>query len=259
MIKSYKTPVYRSKSVQGKPVEKKVLQLYLYMLLISTCACSSLRESSKYQFSEGIYKITATGTTPGRVYVDITEDTLTMYPMVTTTAGIVLDTLNKTVFAIPVERETQAEKAYTFSKPSFDIDVLTIPLKYRPGTAGIPHQLNTSFQGAVYLGVRNDLFRIRYKNTPLRNYRRSFNHFGYSIGFFTGLGSSLINESFTSNQLAYEYDGVVFLNGVAGIIGLNNFTPGLAVGTDHLLDKNRQDWIYQHKPWVGLVFGLNLN
>ena len=28
---------------------------------------------------------------------------------------------------------------------------------------------------------------------------------------------------------------------------------------DHLFDKNKKDWIYQHKPWVGLAFGLNLN
>ncbi|GAB3813836.1 hypothetical protein GCM10028895_06320 [Pontibacter rugosus] len=59
--------------------------------------------------------------------------------------------------------------------------------------------------------------------------------------------------------MPYEYEGVVLLKGVAGIIGINNFSLGLTIGIDHLFDKNRDDWIYQHKPWVGLAFGLNLN
>lgn len=161
--------------------------------------------------------------------------------------------------SIPLEQEQGADQQYTFYKPSFDIDVLTIPFKYRPGTAGIPQQLNTSFQGALYIGGRRDVFRIKYKQTPLGNYRKRFNHLGYSVGVFSGLGSALINESVTAGIVTYEYDGLLLLNGVAGIVGVNNFTLGLAVGTDFLMDRNRREWIYQHKPWVGLVFGLNLN
>ncbi|WP_165940196.1 MULTISPECIES: hypothetical protein [Dyadobacter] len=56
-----------------------------------------------------------------------------------------------------------------------------------------------------------------------------------------------------------EYDGLVWGKGIAGIIGINNFTIGLAIGFDNLLDKNKQVWIYQGKPWLGLAFGLNLN
>jgi hypothetical protein len=47
--------------------------------------------------------------------------------------------------------------------------------------------------------------------------------------------------------------------GIAGIIGINNFTLGLAVGFDNLLDKNKKVWVYQGKPWLGLAFGLNSN
>jgi hypothetical protein len=51
----------------------------------------------------------------------------------------------------------------------------------------------------------------------------------------------------------------VLTKGIAGIIGLNNLTAGLAVGWDNLLDRNKKHWIYQGKPWIGFVFGLNLN
>ena len=37
-------------------------------------------------------------------------------------------------------------------------------------------------------------------------------------------------------------------------------TPlGFAVGADRLLDRNADRWIHEGKPWLGLVFGLNLN
>ncbi|MDX5480835.1 MAG: hypothetical protein LPK07_04055, partial [Hymenobacteraceae bacterium] len=66
-------------------------------------------------------------------------------------------------------------------------------------------------------------------------------------------------EFVTQGAIGYEYEGMVWLNGIAGIVGVNNITLGLAVGLDHLFDRNRHDWIYQHKPWIGLAFGLNLN
>jgi hypothetical protein len=68
-----------------------------------------------------------------------------------------------------------------------------------------------------------------------------------------------MNPWVTENQITQEYDGVVWSKGIAGIIGIDNFTIGLALGWDHLLDKNKNYWIYQGKPWLGLAFGLNLN
>jgi hypothetical protein len=63
----------------------------------------------------------------------------------------------------------------------------------------------------------------------------------------------------TQDQIAYEYDGVIWTKGIAAVMAVNNFTVGLAVGADWLLDRNRRFWIYQNRPWVGLAFGLNLN
>ncbi|WP_147294213.1 hypothetical protein [Pontibacter diazotrophicus] len=195
------------------------------------------------------------------MYVDFQEeeDSLIIYPLRPSAQGPVPDTLRGVKIDITSEREEPLAVHYTFSQPSFDVDVLTIPLKYRSGTAGFPKQLNTSVQAAIYLGLRNDYYRMGYTETPLGNYKRHFNHFGFSMGLFTGLGSAFMNESVTQGLVEYEYDGVVLVNGVAGIVGINNFTLGLAIGIDHLLDQNRELWIYQRKPWVGLAFGLNLN
>jgi hypothetical protein len=85
------------------------------------------------------------------------------------------------------------------------------------------------------------------------------NHFGYSPGFFGGLGATSMNPFVTNNQIAEEYDGVVLSAGVAGLVGIGNLIFGAAIGLDHLMDKNHRSWIYQGKPWVGLTIGLNVN
>lgn len=150
-------------------------------------------------------------------------------------------------------------KAAYFGRASFDIDFLTIPFKYRPARSGVPNQLNTNLNGTVYLGHRNDIYRLSFKKRPIHNFQREIRHYGISYGVFTGFGGTAVNSSVTNNQILSQYDGLVWAKGIAGIIGINNFTIGLAMGFDNLLDKNKQVWIYQGKPWLGLAFGLNLN
>lgn len=259
MNKLYPNFFSGNNTTKNRRNKKNAVFILLFSLLAT--GCSTLQESSKYQFSEGFYRVRLNDASTKRMYVDYQEeeDSLTIYPLRPSAQGLVPDTLRGVKIDIASEREEPLDIHYTFSQPSFDVDVLTIPLKYRPGTAGFPKQLNTSVQAAIYLGLRNDYYRMGYTKTPLGNYKRHFNHFGFSMGLFTGLGSSFINESVTKGLVEYEYDGVVLVNGVAGIIGINNFTLGLAVGVDHLMDQNREMWIYQRKPWVGLAFGLNLN
>ena len=43
------------------------------------------------------------------------------------------------------------------------------------------------------------------------------------------------------------------------IISYSSINTGIAVGTDGLLDKYSKNWIYQNKPWIGILAGINLN
>lgn len=88
---------------------------------------------------------------------------------------------------------------------------------------------------------------------------RSIQHFGTSIGGFAGISSEPVNPWVTGDAVTIEYDGVVFSTGIAWIAGMNNLSAGIAVGFDYLLDSNFEHWIYQGKPWFGVVFGINLN
>ncbi|QNH62019.1 hypothetical protein [Hymenobacter sediminicola] len=142
----------------------------------------------------------------------------------------------------------------------FDVDVFTLPFKIRPARAPLPVQLNTSFNAALYLGRRLDFYHV---STPARH--RSGNapvlrDTGIGYGVFVGLGAAVINPDVTRQQTAVaEYEGLVTHVGGALIYDARVFNVGLAAGADHLFGPDRRHWIYQHRPWLGVLFGLDLN
>ncbi len=144
---------------------------------------------------------------------------------------------------------------YTYK---LDIDILTIPFKIRPSVTGFPTQLNPNFSAALYLGKRIDRYSIERKNQydkPVLEVKAA----GFGFGLFMGPGTVTMNSFVTTSAINFEYDGFVMSGGVAGIFDAKRFNLGLAVGLDYLIDRNRKNWIYQNKPWIGILFGLNLN
>lgn len=227
------------------------------VLLMLLNSCSISQKTAKQELSDGFYK-KKSFTKKSDVYVDVVDETIHIYPTTTQNNTVVIDTLTDFELYFP-ELKAQEKVDFSLTKYSFDIDFLTIPLKFRFTEKDIPAQLNTNLNGTVYFGYRTDIYKINYRTNPLKTAVRHIDHFGYSLGFFTGFGNTSISPTNTNNILQQEYDGVIWSKGVAGIIGINNFTIGLTVGFDNLLDKNKNSWIYENKPWVGLAFGLNLN
>ena len=113
--------------------------------------------------------------------------------------------------------------------------------------------------GLIFLGYRNDYYRLSYQENPISGFNRKTTHYAFSFGFFTGIGGADVNTWVTNGQVSSEYDGMVWSKGIALIAGVRNFTVGAALGWDNLLDKNHIYWIYHGKPWLGLAFGLNIN
>lgn len=229
---------------------KHSILLYGLILLLTLNSCGVISNSSN-ELTSGYY----TQRTEGKrqqVYVDVDEEQLGIHRLSDGTAE------SPTVYH-PEEEVTEAETIAALWQHSFDLDLLTIPLKYRPAQQGVPAQLNSDLNGAVYLGYRMDRYKPHYHDTPTGNSFLETTHFGFSFGYFTGLGNTAMTPTTTNNHIDLEYDGVVWLNGVAAIVGVNNFTVGFSVGLDSLLDENSSYWIYQTKPWIGLAVGLNLN
>jgi hypothetical protein len=136
-----------------------------------------------------------------------------------------------------------------------DLDIFTIPFKIRPSVKNFPPQLNPNFSAALYLGRRHNYYK--YRNTKNEGAKLFTRGIGY--GIFAGVGAVTMNPYVTNRTIDYEYDGMVVNTGGALIYDAKKFNLGLAVGTDILLDKNRKSWLYQKKPWLGILFGIDLN
>jgi len=223
------------------PSKLNYLYVGLSMLPLFFLSCASLRDSPKYQLSNGYYDFRQSDSDFKRVYVKAKEDTLTIYP---TNGG---DTL-----------VIKPSKDEFFRTRTFDADIMTIGFKFRPAVASLPRQVNTNFNGNVYLGYRVDRFQVHYQETP-GGLKRSNHHRALTVGVFGGLGATAVNPWTTNYQITDEYDGLIFSRGLATMIGLNSLTVGVALGWDYLTDRDKSVWVYQNKPWLGLAIGLNIN
>jgi hypothetical protein len=146
-----------------------------------------------------------------------------------------------------------------FSKKSLDIDITSILLKYRPAIYGLPAQLTTDFNVALYVGWRHDNYNIKSKTDPLGKRYNKISNWGYDFGFFAGPGSTLISPFTTQNQRTDEYSGLIIQTGFAGFIESNVASFGISIGIDYLMNSDKDVWIYTNKPWVGFIVGIALN
>ncbi|HEX8348710.1 MAG TPA: hypothetical protein VF598_01995 [Hymenobacter sp.] len=159
-------------------------------------------------------------------------------------------------FSYPVRRGHHA----ILLNRKFDLDVFTIPFKARPPRGPVPVQLNTNFNAALYFGRRLDFYHVNSKLLVDNHQEPQIRTVGLGYGLFTGLGSTIINPDVTNQQTRVaEYEGFVVHIGAATIYDARIFNLGLAVGVDQLLGPDGRYWLYQRKPWFGVLFGLDLN
>ncbi|WP_426490052.1 hypothetical protein [Hymenobacter sp. 102] len=231
----------------------------LQRLIVSSVAALGLTGCARFaqlnQLPDGYYTVRSVSndtlrrqlTTP-RYYLQQRADTLAFTPPATTAA--IPPTL--------LYRLRGSEEVRLLHR-SFDLDIFSIPFKALPPRQGFPVQLNTNFNAALYVGRRLDFFRVRNRRlTPFQAqpFIRS-NGFGY--GLFGGLGSSIITPDLTRQHAVTDYEGFTLHGGAAAIYDARLLNIGLAVGVDHLLGSDGSYWTYQNRPWVGVLFGLDLN
>jgi hypothetical protein len=229
--------------------------IILFCILHSSC--NVLQKTDKHEINDGFYT-QRIDKIKQKVYMDVADDTIRIHQTQKMNHKRIIDTIAVPSF-YEKEKKTEYKQSSSFDKVSFDIDFFTIPLKLRPSQTDVPTQLNTTLSGAVYFGLREDKYILNYSANPLGKSDRHMNHFGFSIGVFSGFGNTFMSPTNTNYILQQEYDGVVFSKGLAGIFAINKLTVGVALGFDNLLDKNNSIWIYEEKAWLGLAIGLNLN
>lgn len=226
----------------------------LYIVSIALfSSCSVIEKSSIHGFNSGYYKHSTGKGKAEVVYLQITDTEAAVYPVVDGKPG-------NQEMTLPIgEADSLFSISSRFSKTSLDIDLTTIFLKYRPASADLQPQLTAELNVALYTGWRHDYYRIEGKKDPLgKNHYRVIKR-GFDFGILGGPGTTFIGPSTTSNVISKEYNAMILEYGVAAFIETNFASFGLATGYDHLMNSDRSVWIYDKKPWIGLVIGIALN
>lgn len=231
--------------------------LYVFLLTSILFSCRALQDSPKYKLTDGVYK-SKDGESKVFVYIENADDSVFVYRLDARRKAPKPDRpLKPEIYPLNATDKVIAAKKYW--KNTFDLDVLTIPFKYRPSTNSFTPQLSNHLNGALYLGYRNDTYELSYKQNPIGKISQRISHLGFSAGLATGIGASPLNPWVTQNNITSEYDGFIWSKALCAIVAVEKLNFGLALGFDHLLDGNRRYWIYQGKPYLGLTVGLNLN
>lgn len=222
---------------------------FLGAILLGLCltSCATVSKLPDSQLVSGYYDYKAPGASGkySKVYLEVLEDSTETIPV----DSVGIQKANPVVGFQPGQ---------VYRKPSFDLDVMVVLFKYRPGKTTIPSQLTTDFNGNMFFGYRIDRFKMDLSKTPRGSVRRVRQR-ALAFGGFAGLGTSFISPWTTNNQTTDEYSGFVVSHGLSALMGIGNLTVGLGVGWDNLLDRDKDIWIYQNTAWYGLTFSLNLN
>jgi hypothetical protein len=231
----------------------KTLNLLIVTIGILS-SCTTLERASLHGLNDGFYHLKSDSSQKQAVYVDVSEDTISVYPTTSKQPE------SKPTLTIPLAATDSIPfQRITFKKQGLDIDISTVLMKYRPSIGELPAQLTTDLNLSLYAGWRFDFYTVEHRNDPLKRSYAKIGNRGFDFGFFAGPGTTLISPFTTGNKRSEEYNGMIIQGGFAGFIETNMASFGLAVGYDYLLSPDRIHWIYQNKPWVGLVVGVALN
>lgn len=208
---------------------------------LAICSCALQKDSPKYQLGDGTYLFKQKGSASSKVYVTSVSDSLQIFD-----------------YASGTQVQPKSVQTQFFLTRTFDVDIMTVAFKYRPAKLNLPRQLDTDFNGNVYIGYRFDRFKVSFKQTPV-GLKKKYSHRALTLGGFGGIGSTAMTPWTTNNMITDEYNGMVLTRGLALMGGINTLTVGVGMGWDYLTDRDKNIWIYQNKPWYGLTIGLNLN
>ena len=230
--------------------------LFYLLLAILHIGCGTLKESVSHGLTNGVYRYKSADHPKSTVYVQVEEKYLELYPA--STKKGTFDTTN--ILVVPMNEEVNAPigKGLRLSKQGWDLDLITVVFKYRFHTPSLPQQFSSHLNGGLYFGRKWESFRFQNSVNRIGRIKKNIQYKTLDLGFMVGLGSTPMNASVTQNQIQTEYDGLVFQKGIAVFGGVSQFTFGFGLGFDTLLDQNRKVWIYQEKPWIGLMVGINL-
>ena len=225
-------------------------------LIILSAGCVPFDKIYSHDFRSGYFKLKTPETNRENVFINLSDDSITVYPVLRKEKAMLPDTGSYHIISIKNIKPGSYLYNSTFIKTSVDFDLTTALLKFRPALENVPSQLSANVNGLFYAGFRKDYFKLKTDFSQLNKTNSFIRHTGIDFGLIAGIGITPLNPTVTVNKINQEYDGIVFEKGVALFATYENMSVGIAFGFDNLLDHNKRSWIYNQKPWLGFVIGI---
>jgi hypothetical protein len=235
----------------------KIVKLLIWLTsFFLTAGCVPFDKIYSHEFNDGYFKLKSSGKKPENIYLNITDDSIKVYSIQKENKFKLSDT--SAFCGVNLKSIAPGNPLYNsiFVKTSADIDLSTVLLKFRPTSGNVPSQLSTNVNGIFYTGFRKDFFKLKSSFSELHELSSFIRHTGFDFGLFAGIGISPVTPTTTMNRTIQEYDGIVFQKGFSVFGTYENMSVGLAIGFDNLIGHDKSIWIFNQKPWIGLVLGI---
>jgi len=231
--------------------------LAIGLLMVISVSCVSTGKIARHDFDSGFYNLKTQGAQPSSVYAKVTEDSVIIYPVITIDKKESPDTSSGIAMKLKKTKTDNYLNKSCFTNNSIDIDLTSILFKYRQPKDDVPAQFSADLNFAIFLGFRKDYYKMASSTRQPHDEMSFIRQVGFDLGIFAGIGTSPVNPTNTNNKTSQQYDAMIFQKGVAGFISYGKMSLGLALGFDNLMDKNRPSWVFDQKPYLGLVIGIS--
>jgi hypothetical protein len=146
-------------------------------------------------------------------------------------------------------------RPFRYSYNSLVLIPLTIPLKFRFRTQGIPSTVETDFNAGALVAYRHGW--RKFKRAEYREgIRTGTQNRHLTVGLFSSV-TPITQTPADTEGLPADRTVAAVSGGIAGLYGFERVTIGLAGGIDFPFSNSSQ-WAYRHKPWIGTVVGIDL-
>ncbi|MNY23850.1 hypothetical protein D3C86_1575330 [compost metagenome] len=87
---------------------------------------------------------------------------------------------------------------------------------------------------------------------------KTLNSYSINTGLLLNLGATDLSNTGNAPGLETNRKSATFSYGGFVLFGINNINFGYALGWDKVLGSGGSYWIYQNKPWQGIVISLDI-
>ena len=160
-------------------------------------------------------------------------------------------------YIYPENRWTgMSEEHFRYTEAQWFLQPMTIALRFRGAVDTIPGTAQSGFNVGLAYGYR--INSVRWRETK-NAFNSNTSRIGAAGSILASLGATELSKSNTTGDAFSVGRSLPTVSlGAMLAISFNGLDMGLAGGWDHAVGGHADDWIYQGRPWWGVVLGVAL-